>query len=85
MESVRNLFGIRSFWVLVFYNCILGMSFWLINAWLPTFLKEHFHLKLGEARYFGNRNLFRLPHLLEYWLEEYWLTDGHEPIREGGF
>lgn len=49
LESVRNLFGIRSFWVLVFYNCILGMSFWLINAWLPTFLKEHFHLKLGEA------------------------------------
>ncbi|NWJ52523.1 MAG: MFS transporter [Bacteroidetes bacterium] len=49
IESIKNLFSIRSFWILIFYNCILGMSFWLINAWLPTFLKEHFSLKLGEA------------------------------------
>jgi MFS family permease len=48
-DSIKNLFSIRSFWILIFYNCILGMSFWLINAWLPTFLKEHFSLKLGEA------------------------------------
>ena len=49
LESIKNLFSLRSFWILIFYNCILGMSFWLINAWLPTFLKEHFNLKLGEA------------------------------------
>lgn len=49
MDSVRDLFGSRSFWVLLFYNAVLGMSFWLVNAWLPTFLKEQFCLSLGEA------------------------------------
>jgi len=49
VDSVRNLFGSRSFWILLFYNAVLGMSFWLINAWLPTFLKEQFNLGLGEA------------------------------------
>jgi MFS transporter, Spinster family, sphingosine-1-phosphate transporter len=48
-DSLRSLFSLKSFWVLLFYNCILGMSFWLINGWLPTFLKDHFNLKIGEA------------------------------------
>ena len=25
------------------------MSFWAINGWLPTYLKEHFNLNLGKA------------------------------------
>jgi MFS family permease len=49
MDTIRDLFGSRSFWVLLFYNAVLGMSFWLVNAWLPTFLKEQFNLSLGEA------------------------------------
>lgn len=49
MDTIRDLFGSRSFWILLFYNAVLGMSFWLVNAWLPTFLKEQFNLSLGEA------------------------------------
>jgi MFS family permease len=47
--SVRILFGKRSFWFLLLYFSVLGMVNWLVNGWLPTFFKEHFHLGLGEA------------------------------------
>ena len=38
-----------SYYILLFYFSILGMVNWLVNGWLPTFLKTHFHLSLGEA------------------------------------
>lgn len=47
--SFRLLFGERSFYVLLFYFGVLGMVNWLVYGWLPTFLKDHFHLDLGEA------------------------------------
>ena len=47
--SLRNLFGTGSYWILLFYNGAIGMSFWVIYSWLPTYLKEHFNLNLGEA------------------------------------
>jgi predicted MFS family arabinose efflux permease len=43
------LFCERSLYVLLFYFCVLGMVNWLVYGWLPTFLKDHFHLNLGEA------------------------------------
>jgi MFS family permease len=43
------LFSERSFYVLLFYFSVLGMVNWLVYGWLPTFLKDHFHLNLGEA------------------------------------
>jgi predicted MFS family arabinose efflux permease len=48
-DSVRNIFSSGSYLILLVYNGILGMSFWLIYAWLPTFLKEQFHLSLAKA------------------------------------
>lgn len=47
--TLRNLFGTGSYWILLFYNGAIGMSFWVIYSWLPTYLKDHFNLKLGEA------------------------------------
>lgn len=47
--SIKELFSERSFSILLFYFCIIGMVNWLIYSWLPTFLKDQFHLKLGEA------------------------------------
>jgi predicted MFS family arabinose efflux permease len=49
LGSVKILFKERSFLVLLFYFSVLGTANWLVYGWLPTFLKEHFHLKLGEA------------------------------------
>jgi predicted MFS family arabinose efflux permease len=49
IQSFKILFSEPSFLVLLFYFCALGMVNWLIYGWLPTFLKEHFHLNLGEA------------------------------------
>jgi len=49
LGSVKILFRERSFLVLLFYFSVLGTANWLVYGWLPTFLKEHFQLKLGEA------------------------------------
>lgn len=49
LGSVKILFKEPSFLVLLFYFSVLGTANWLVYGWLPTFLKEHFHLKLGEA------------------------------------
>lgn len=47
--SVKMLFGERSFITILIFFCILGTANWLVYGWLPAFLKEHFHLNLGEA------------------------------------
>lgn len=49
LGSVKILFKERSFLILLFYFSVLGTANWLVYGWLPTFLKEHFNLKLGEA------------------------------------
>ncbi len=48
-ELLASLFSSRGYLVILFYGGLVGMSFWLIYAWLPTFFKEGFHLSLGEA------------------------------------
>lgn len=49
LGSIKILFKEKSFLILLFYFSVLGTANWLVYGWLPTFLKEHFHLKLGEA------------------------------------
>lgn len=44
-----QLFKNYAFIILLFFFCILGMVNWLINGWMPTFLKDSFSLDLGEA------------------------------------
>lgn len=48
-RSIGALFRERSFNILLFYFTVLGTANWLIYGWLPTFLKEQFNLRLGEA------------------------------------
>jgi len=49
IESIRALFSERSYNIILIFFCVNGMVNWLIYAWLPTFLKDHFHLNLGAA------------------------------------
>ncbi|RZL51118.1 MAG: MFS transporter [Pedobacter sp.] len=49
LQALKVLFGERSFYILLFYFAVLGMVNWLVNGWLPTFLKDHFNLDLGAA------------------------------------
>lgn len=48
-EIIRNLFSSRSYWIIILYGTLLGMTFWVIYAWLPTYFKDGFKLSLGEA------------------------------------
>lgn len=49
IDSLKNIFGIPSFYLLLVYNSIIGAAFWVIYAWLPLFLQKSFNLSLGEA------------------------------------
>ena len=49
LGSFKVIFGKKSFNILLLFFCVYGMVTWLIYGWLPTFLKDHFHLNLGEA------------------------------------
>ncbi|RFC45468.1 MAG: MFS family permease/MFS family permease [Verrucomicrobia bacterium] len=48
-HAILSLFSIRSFWVLLVLNVFFGITNWGISAWLPTYLRERFHLGLGAA------------------------------------
>lgn len=47
--ALKVLFSVSSFYILLFYFAAVGMVNWLVNGWLPTFLKDHFKLDLGAA------------------------------------
>lgn len=47
--ALKELFTKASFIILLIYFAVLGVVNWLVYGWLPTFLKEHFNLNLGEA------------------------------------
>ncbi|MGO3806485.1 MAG: MFS transporter [Sphingobacterium sp.] len=48
-EALKAMFKIPSYYIILFFFSILGMANWLVNGWLPTFVKEQFHLGLGSA------------------------------------
>src|SRR5262249_28720384 len=47
--AARSLFLQSGFRVLVLVNLLVGIVNWAIYGWLPTFLKDQFHLGLGAA------------------------------------
>jgi MFS family permease len=49
LDSIKKIFVVPSFYILLLYNSVIGMAFWVIYAWLPLFLQKSFHLSLGEA------------------------------------
>jgi len=48
-DLLRNLFSSFSYRIILIYGSLLGMTFWVIYAWLPTFFKDGFNLSLGKA------------------------------------
>jgi MFS family permease len=48
-KIIKNLFASRSYWIIIIYSILLGMTFWVLYAWLPTYFKERFDLSLGGA------------------------------------
>ena len=48
-DALNALFSAPGFYVLLALNALVGAANWGINGWLPTYLKEHFKLGLGEA------------------------------------
>ena len=48
-ELLRSLFSSKGYITILVYGGLVGMSFWLIYAWLPTFFQDHLKLSLGEA------------------------------------
>lgn len=47
--TLGSLFSNHSFLLMVAYFSLLGIAFWAITGWLPTFLKERFQLGAGTA------------------------------------
>ena len=48
-QTFRAIFQLRSFYVVLIYFAILGMANWIVNGWMPTFLKQQYALDLGAA------------------------------------
>lgn len=48
-ETFRAIFQLRSFYIVLFYFAILGVANWMVNGWMPTFLKQQYTLDLGAA------------------------------------
>jgi sugar phosphate permease len=48
-EAFTSLFTNRSFLVMLTYACVLGLVSWSVVGWMPTYMKEQFHLAQGEA------------------------------------
>lgn len=49
LAALAALFGVAGFWILLALNALVGVANWGINGWLPTYLKDQFHLGLGSA------------------------------------
>ena len=43
-EALRALGGSRDFWIIAAYWGLAGFAGWAFMTWMPTFLKEHYHL-----------------------------------------
>src|SRR5690606_14535786 len=48
-QTFRAIFQLRSFYIVLFYFAILGVANWMVNGWMPTFLKQQYTLDLGAA------------------------------------
>lgn len=49
LASLRGLFGVGAFILLVLYFTLPAMSGWVVKSWMPALLAETFHLGQGKA------------------------------------
>jgi len=47
--SLRSLFSVGAFMLLVFYFTLPAMPGWVVKSWMPALLAETFHLGQGQA------------------------------------
>ncbi|MEO6874618.1 MAG: MFS transporter [Opitutaceae bacterium] len=48
-EAMASLFQRRAFLLVLAFWGLLGVGSWAVTGWMPTYLKEHFHLTQGAA------------------------------------
>jgi MFS family permease len=48
-EAFASLFVNRAYLLMLVYACVLGLVSWSVVGWMPTYIKEQFHLAQGEA------------------------------------
>ena len=48
-DAFAALFTNRAYLVMIIYACLLGVVSWSVVGWMPTYIKEQFHLSQGEA------------------------------------
>lgn len=47
--AARELFGARSFWLLLGISSLIGIADWTVYGWLPVYLHERYALETGQA------------------------------------
>lgn len=47
--ACKSLFTNSGYLVMLGYACVLGMVSWSVVGWMPTFIREQFHLPQGQA------------------------------------
>jgi MFS family permease len=48
-EALAALFTSRAYLVMLTYGCVVGVVSWSVVGWMPTYMKEQFHLTQGAA------------------------------------
>lgn len=59
-EGVKNLFVLRSFWLLLIFWSMLGIVGWMLVGWLPTYYQEHFSLSQTLAGFYATAYVYPL-------------------------
>jgi MFS transporter, Spinster family, sphingosine-1-phosphate transporter len=51
--TLRGLFTVPSYWVLLVQSLLLSIGIWLFLNWLPSYFKENFDMSLAGAGFYG--------------------------------
>ena len=57
-EALKDLFTRKSFIFLFIFWGVMGVVGWLVNAWLPTYYKEQFHVSQTAAGVYATAYLY---------------------------
>ena len=49
LDTIRALGGSAAFWIIALHWGLLGFAGWAFTTWMPTFLREHYHLSQTKA------------------------------------
>ena len=71
LTVVTSLLGDRSFRLMLLFWGLYGVAGWVILAWMPTYLNEHFGLSQGAAG-FSATGYFQMSALLGVLVGGYW-------------